>query len=103
MSELRSHTVEVSAPCLSLMHFSARGTAITNFPREQEPLYRSAIERHGDPSLVISDATFPPCIQTDKSLHRLATPDDWKRRDLSEFWQVFDRCRQEAQSDEVSK
>lgn len=65
-----------------------RGTAITNFHKNQEYLYRQAIDRHGDANLYISNELMNP--QWNDKGTTLCLHDKKAHRDLSEFWKIFE-------------
>ena len=72
---------------LSDKHWTNGGTGITNFPKEDFPIYIEAIQRFGDKNLVVSDEPFGPMRgQPGGSLHDLD-----QLRSLGPFWRVFEQ------------
>lgn len=58
---------------LDLRHWMNGGTGLTNFRREQYPLYEAALEKCGDERFFIISKPMsgnPNAVPTDYSLHR---------------------------------
>jgi hypothetical protein len=81
-----------SLPLVNL-HWTSGGTGITNFDPKDWPIYQKAIEEYGDKRLFLSRKGMPPAIWL-CSLHDLGG-----RRNLSDFWKVFDSARQSKGTD----
>src|SRR6187399_998905 len=77
---------EKRARSVTLGHCFDAGTGVTNFSTEQAEVYREAIKLHGDPLVVISRRAMDGGDYS-YSLHDLSAD---VRRDLSDFWNVFD-------------
>lgn len=65
-------------------HWTACGTALTNFSADELSLYRLAIKVHGDKRFVIKNKTFHPHTWKGYSLHHVSPI-----HDASDFWQTF--------------
>lgn len=77
-------------------HWARGGTGVTNFQREEVELYKTAIQQFGDPQLVLSRLPMQPHCHSDYSLHDLS-----EGRDLTPFWNVFDRVKASAANADV--
>ena len=63
---------------------------ITNFNKSEEPIYREAIERYGWDGLFITDDAYWRNGYKDDTMSALRFKNDNERRDLSDFWKIFD-------------
>lgn len=83
-------------------HFGCGGSGVTNFDVKQFPLYEEAVRRFGNPLLVVSQHPMPVhgrYYDSMGSLHWLGL----QRRDLSDFWQIFEAVKKEIAADEERK
>ena len=62
---------------------------ITNFDIELEPVYRKTIDTYGWDGLYIDTNAYWRDGTKDETLYSLRWKNN-KRRDLSEFWRIFD-------------
>ena len=82
---------KIFSESLSDKHWTEGGTAITNFPEEDFPIYIEAIQRFGDNDLIVSDQPFGPMRgMPGGSLHDLS-----RLCSLSPFWKVFEQVHRE--------
>lgn len=65
-------------------HHQERGTGVTNFYKENLPIYEEAVKQFGDPLLVISKQPLHPAVGF-YSLHYLS----FEMKDLSKFWEIY--------------
>jgi hypothetical protein len=62
---------------------------VTNFDIELEPIYRKAIDAYGWDGLYIDTNAYWRDGTKDETLYALRLKNN-ERRDLSEFWEIFD-------------
>lgn len=92
-------TLRDNMPIMPYDHWSRGGTGITNFGKEERPIYEEAIKRHGDPKITIHDA---PLQVKNPPLNRCSLHREGGFRDLSEFWEVYRTVQKEfATADET--
>lgn len=70
--------------------FDLDDNVLTNFPKEQEPIYRKAIEEYGWDGLYIDEDAYWNDGTKDDSLYALKCIE---RRNLTDFWSVFDKLK----------
>ena len=63
---------------------------LTNFAKQQRPIYQKAIDEYGCDELYISEDAYWRDGTKDNSLLSLRYKGDWCR-DLTEFWRIFDK------------
>lgn len=72
-------------------HWMSGGTGLTNFGREQFPIYQAAVSKYGRPDIWIEKKPMGgPSIASDYSLHS-------SNRNASEFWAVFADVRKQVE------
>jgi hypothetical protein len=73
-------------------HFSNGGTGLTNFDKEELPLYEAAIAECGDPDFFISDEPMPGTpLRNSYSLHYKGS-----KEKLKYFWDIFYKLKKAA-------
>lgn len=77
-----------------MFHWTEGGTCLTNFSREQLPLYKQAIEELDSSLYVVSEQSMGGWSDS-CSLHKL---DIQINRNASPFWEVFDSIRDRQKS-----
>lgn len=66
------------------------GTALTNFPPEQLPIYLETVRRFGGDDYIVVNHPIPPRIPGEGgSLHHMV------RGDCSRFWELFREVKEE--------
>lgn len=76
-------------------HWTNGGTGVTNFTEDMRPVYVEAVKRYGDKRLRVHAKSFGKGNQNyGGSLHNHG-----ERKDLSDFWDIFDKVRTEMGKD----
>ena len=77
-------------------HFREGGTAVTNFPPKDRPIYEEAIKRYGDPNIQIKDTPFGyHYFEGDFSLHNFGPSFIDGGEGLGQFWRIFEQVKEE--------
>ena len=69
----------------------ANHNLVTNFSKEQEPIYRQAISEYGWDGLYITEDAFWRDGRKDDKLFALRCTE---KRDLSKFWKIFNNLKE---------
>jgi hypothetical protein len=79
-----------------MKHWTEGGTGVTNFQPDRLPIFREAVRRYGDPTLIVLDEAMPPAPKNyGGSLHCVAMR--WSGMlDLSPFWCVYEEVANEG-------
>ena len=78
----------------SILHWTSFGNGITNFTSERYDFMKKAIEEYGDEDLYIGEAMPPMTGKEGWFALR-----DNKKRDVSNFWSIYERISKETYND----